>query len=154
MGYPLGFASKTRFKATAVFSLLWTLYLLTILTLSRDNAATIRVGCHCFKCWNVFVIATEEKEGGGGVCLSSLWLLEILPWWFIVALSWVIVMYSIPSPSFVKVKLSHNTAWPTPLTAWPTPKLILKLKVKPEICDETSLKMFSKIAILHYAQAT
>ena len=27
----------------------------------NDNAETIEVGCHCFKCWNVFVIATKKK---------------------------------------------------------------------------------------------
>ena len=31
------------------------------LPLSRDNTETIGVGWHCFKRWNVFVIATEKK---------------------------------------------------------------------------------------------
>ena len=52
---------KQGSKATAAFGVLWTLLRPTILTLSRDNAETIEVGCHCFKCWNVFVIATEKK---------------------------------------------------------------------------------------------
>ena len=30
-------------------------------TMNDYNAETIEVGCHCFKCWNVFVIATKKK---------------------------------------------------------------------------------------------
>ena len=63
VGYPLGLENKNEVsKATAIFSLFWTLWQLTIiLTLSRNNVKTIRVGYHCFKCWNVFVIATEKE---------------------------------------------------------------------------------------------
>ena len=48
---PLGFARKNDVsKASAAFGVLRTLLRLAILTLSRDNAETIEVGCHCFKC--------------------------------------------------------------------------------------------------------
>ena len=48
-------------KATVVFGLLWTLLWLKILTLWKENAEIMGIGCHCFKCWNVFIIATEKK---------------------------------------------------------------------------------------------
>ena len=47
---------KQGSKATAAFGVFG-----VFRCLSRDNAETIEVGCHCFKCWNVFVIATEKK---------------------------------------------------------------------------------------------
>ena len=47
--------------AVSVLALLTDATNLTILPLSRDNTETIGVGWHCFKRWNVFVIATEKK---------------------------------------------------------------------------------------------
>ena len=62
VGYPLGFVSKNEvLKAAPPFGVLWTLLRLAILRLSRDNAETIEVGFHCFKCWNLIVIPTEKK---------------------------------------------------------------------------------------------
>ena len=48
-------------KAIAVFRLLWNLQRAAIVTLSRENTERKGIGWHCFKCWNVFVIATEKK---------------------------------------------------------------------------------------------
>ena len=47
--------------AVTVLALLTDATNLTILPVLRDNTETIGVGWHCFKHWNVFVIATEKK---------------------------------------------------------------------------------------------
>ena len=47
--------------AVSVLALLTDATNLTILPLSGDNTEKVGVGWHCFKRWNVFVIATEKK---------------------------------------------------------------------------------------------
>ena len=62
LGCSLGFVRKNKVsKATTVFWLLWNLQRAATVTLWRENTERKGVSWHCFKCWNVFVIATEKK---------------------------------------------------------------------------------------------
>ena len=60
MRFSLGFAKKNEVFIT-VFGLSWNLWWAAIVTLPRENTERKGVGWHYFKCWSVFVTATEKK---------------------------------------------------------------------------------------------
>ena len=76
VGYPLGLENKNEVsKATAIFSLFWTLWQLTIiLTLSRTNVKTIRVGYHCFSVGMSLSLLQRRKY----LCKEKHFLLHLL----------------------------------------------------------------------------
>ena len=83
VGYPLGLENKNEVsKATAIFSLFWTLWQLTIiLTLSRNNVKTIRVGYHCFSVGMSLSLLQRRKY----LCKKKHFLLHLLK----IKLSWI-----------------------------------------------------------------
>ena len=52
---------KRGFKDYRRFQSLMNLTELNYSHTFKRQAETIEVGCHCFKCWNVFVISTKKK---------------------------------------------------------------------------------------------